>query len=308
MPDRFLEYIDWLNHDGVNLPMINDFVRNQFYDRIISAHVRDQECIDIGFGTGLLSMMALRHGAKHILAFESDPDRYALGQHVIKELKLEQQIELVNIRYDRSYQHDRVVFTETVNGNLWWEGLWNSLPEHSHTVFLPGQYFLEIWAVTVPERFAQGLCRQRKTDLAFDPAVDIDPSFVSLINKLRGCAVPEQQSLPEGIVKFERQQDTDWGWIPYMRAVQAGSVVGGYTALRWDPERTEFAVSIDTSAWKDCTALIVPRMGMAHGKEKLYLDNGHWGPGEDPILLNKPKNNLLVTHNVNNGVITYSLQ
>ena len=30
----FLNSIDWNNHDGVNLPMLNDFMRNQFYDNI----------------------------------------------------------------------------------------------------------------------------------------------------------------------------------------------------------------------------------------------------------------------------------
>ena len=43
----FLDRIDWYNHDGVNLGMINDFVRNQFYDRVLSIYVRDQVCVDI---------------------------------------------------------------------------------------------------------------------------------------------------------------------------------------------------------------------------------------------------------------------
>ena len=147
----FLERIDWQNHDGVNLGMINDFVRNQFYDRIIGRYVQDQNCTDIGFGTGLLSMLALKHGAKHIRAFESDLDRFQLGSEIINRLGLQDRIELINERYDNLYHPTPITFTETVNGNLWWEGLWNSLPCDDKSIFLPGEYFLELWAVEVPE-------------------------------------------------------------------------------------------------------------------------------------------------------------
>ena len=111
----FLNRIDWHNHDGVNLGMINDFMRNQFYDRILSRYVKDQDCTDIGFGTGLLSMLALKHGARHVRAFESDRDRYQLGCKIIEQLNLTDWIELINERYDHSYQPTPVTFTETVN-------------------------------------------------------------------------------------------------------------------------------------------------------------------------------------------------
>jgi hypothetical protein len=37
------------------------------------------------------------------------------------------------------------VITETVNGNIWGEGLWNSLPKSNQEIFLPGEYFVEVW-------------------------------------------------------------------------------------------------------------------------------------------------------------------
>ena len=100
---EFLKRIDWHNHDGVNLGMINDFMRNQFYDRILSRYVRDQQCTDIGFGTGLLSMLALKHGAKHIRAFESDPDRFQLGCEIISRLGLHDQIDRKSTRLNSSH-------------------------------------------------------------------------------------------------------------------------------------------------------------------------------------------------------------
>ena len=305
---NFLSRIDWHNHDGVNLGMINDFMRNQFYDRILSRYVKDQDCTDIGFGTGLLSMLALKHGARHIRAFESDQDRYQLGCEIIKQLNLANWIELINERYDHSYQSTPVTFTETVNGNLWWEGLWNSLPRDEKSIFLPGEYFLELWAVEVSDSFAQGLTIPGQSQAFFTPGVDVDPAFVSLINALANKVSVESFLLPTGIVNFNRQQETAWGWMPYLRAVQAGSVVASYSVTHWDENRKSFTLDVDTKDWCDKTVLIVPRMGMQQDSDRLYLDTGSWGPGKTPIILVNPQTNLVVKHSVKTGLITYSLE
>lgn len=308
MTPELLSRIDWMNHDGVNLAMINDFVRNQFYDRILSESVSGRDCVDIGFGTGLLSIMALKHGARHVVAFESDHNRFELGQEIINRLGLKNQIELIHARYDHTRSLPGVIFTETVNGNLWNEGLWNSLPREPNPDFLPGCYFLEIWAVTVPQRFAQGLCRPASGRQEFNPAVDVPQPFVELINQLRGVEVTHDADLPQGLVTFERQQVTDWEWVPYMRAIHAGSVVGKYTVSEWQPNTEWFEICVDTRGWSGSTVLVVPRMGMAHGSHRIYLDTGHWGPGENPVLLVKPRHQLQVRHNVKSGVIEYELQ
>lgn len=305
---NYLDNIDWHNHDGVNLGMINDFVRNQFYDRVLSRYVKDQYCTDIGFGTGLLSMMALKHGAHHVRAFESDYNRYLLGCDIIKDLGLSHKIELINDRYTRDIVPTPVTFTETVNGNLWWEGLWNSLPTDNKSVFLPGNYFLEIWAVPIPKSFAQGMCVEADSKSRFNPGVDIDLNFINTVNKYVGGKTIVDPELPNGIVHFKRQQDTIWGWVPYLRAAQAGRVVAHYSADKWEPKKEYFELTVDTTEWRNQHVLIVPRMGMKQDTDVLYLDVGHWGPGEDPILLVNPTGDLIVRHNVNNGIITYSLK
>jgi hypothetical protein len=304
----YLNRIDWHNHDGVNLGMINDFMRNQFYDKILSRYVKDQNCTDIGFGTGLLSMLALKHGAGHIRAFEIDSDRFELGKEIIRRLNMQDRIELINEKYDRSYTSDFVTFTETVNGNLWWEGLWNSLPVDDKNIFLPGSYFLEIWAAEVPASFASGLQVIGESQSSFNPGVDIDPEFVSVVNTLSGKIPLEVLPLPAGIVNFNRQQETAWGWIPYLRAVQSGQVVSSYSVKYYSEDIDDFVLNIETSKWKNKTILIVPRMGMRQDSDKLYLDTGHWGPGENPILLVDPCGTLVVKHNVRNGLITYSME
>jgi hypothetical protein len=322
---EFLERIDFKNQDGVYLHMIKDFMRNQFYDRVLMNNVCNQRCMDIGFGTGLLSVLALKHGADSIVAYESDQDRYQLGCEVIKLLKLQDRITLINQRYDHTQGLDDidVVFTETVNGNLWWEGLYNSIPRQPGKKFLPGQYFLEIHAQPIPESFARGLIEFSDDEFRFAPGVDIDEKFVSTINLMickkynRPVRPRKKIDLNQGIVQFTRQQSTVWSWIPFQRAVTQGQCVTQYMLdvenLCVDNQPIDFnqrkqELRVDTHAWHNETVLIVPRAGMQHGQNKMYLDTGHWGPTEDPIILHKPKGNLVVSHDLHNGKISYKLE
>jgi len=317
---EFLKKINFDLDDGVNLFMINDFMRNQFYDRVLKRYVRDQYCTDIGFGTGLLSIMALKHGARHVRAFESDHNRYLLGCEIIDRLKLHDQIELINDRYHHHHHNPTPIsFAEIVNGNLWGEGLWQCLPKAgSKDIFLPGTYFLELWVVEVPDAFAQGLLGTEKHNKQttyspavdfFSPGVDIDQNFIDVVNQLSNkTSATRTEELPQGIVTFMRQRETDWGWIPYMRAVQAGKIVGGYSVDTWEPNKIDFEFTVPTAQWKNSTVLIVPRVGMQQDHDRMYLDTGSWGPAEYPVLLVRPEQNLTVNHTIRTSGITYKLE
>ena len=125
------------------------------------------------------------------------------------------------------------------------------------------------------------------------------------------------RSLDQGIVTFPRQQSTVWGWIPFQRAVTQGKCVGHYQLdiqtqlISNDPidfDQPAYTFCIDTTGWQDKTVLIVPRAGMQHNQDKIYLDTGHWGPTEDPIILHRPNGNLSVTHDLHTGKITYTIK
>ena len=44
------------------------------------------------------------------------------------------------------------------------------------------------------------------------------------------------------------------------------------------------------------------------GQNKIYLDTGHWGPTEDPVILHNPNGDLVITHNLYNGKISYKIK
>lgn len=64
-----------------HLDMLKDQNRLTFYDRAIAAQVKDKVVLDIGSGSGILSYLALKHGAKKVYSVEIVPffqDFYAI--------------------------------------------------------------------------------------------------------------------------------------------------------------------------------------------------------------------------------------
>lgn len=324
---EFLKYINFIGDDGVNRGMINDFVRNQFYENIFVDTVKDQHCIDIGFGTGLLSVLALKHGAKTIVAYEIDQHRYELGRYIIDRLGYSNKIQLINQKFTRDdfqqYPTVTTVFSETVNGNLWQEGLFNSLPRSPGLNFLPSNYFLELYACQIPRVFAQGLLQVRNNQ-GFTPGIDIDNKFVQLINQLGFPAHQEElfDDLNE-LTIVNPGQDTEWGWIPYLRlCVSSGQLIEGYSVdanqgmIKFvnqnkqesiDFDQMSISFVVDTKKYQNQCVLLVPRVGMSYNNHRLYLDTGHWGPTQYPIILNNPQSNILVDHSLYTGDINFSL-
>lgn len=299
----FLDCVDFKNHDGVYLPMLNDVARNRFYDRVLT-QVRDHDCVEIGFGTGLLSMLALKHGARSIVAYESDPDRYRLGCEVIKVLKLQDRITLINQRYDHTCEHGQaVVFTETVNDNIWGEGLYNSLPRLSGRQFLPGQYFLEIYAIPISADIAGSLIQVREEN-HFSPGVDIDSRFVSYINlllsKKYNKPIKSKVGLSDGVTELTPMPTyVDWA----TNNTYAGRYVVDANGAFVDNPIKELQVETFNQP-----VLIVPRAGMQHGSDRLYLDTGHWKLPVHPAVINAPNSRVIVEHDLLTGKISYKIK
>jgi hypothetical protein len=138
--------IDWHRDDGVSINMITNHARNQFYNHVLASSVSGQHCVDVGFGTGLLTMMALQHGARSVTAYEVDPVRYRFGQHLIQQLGLADRVQLLNQRYAPA-DDGQLVFHEVLGNNLWDESAW-SFVRHSQNI-LPAQYSTQLWIASI---------------------------------------------------------------------------------------------------------------------------------------------------------------
>jgi hypothetical protein len=329
-----LEYdfnqIDFQNHDGVNLSMINDYMRNRFFENIIKDSVRDKNCIDIGFGTGFLSILALKHGAKHVIAYENNYNRFCLGKEIIQNLNLESKITLNFGTYTHDlYENDHVIITETVNGNLWQEKLFlNSIPRKPGIDFLPGEYFLNIYAIPVSESFAHGIGCEQNNKVRFAPGIDLPVDFVNVVNrnisKWSNISVDSPNIIPlsDGINYINDSVDTQWDWIPYLRMTFDLEPSASYilnatnsTITSTDSKGTivnniDFSATAHTLTYTSVESeylLIVPRVGLKHKNEVLFLDHGHWGAAQSPIILKNNTHELNVSHNFLNGNITYRI-
>lgn len=312
--------IDWKADDGVFLPMLNDFRRNRCYESLLSMRVADRECVDIGFGTGLLSMIALKHGAKHITAYESDHKRYQLGQHIIQQLGLGQRISLTNEKFDYTqYQSHKVYFSEIMNSGLWGEGLFNVMPRQRNIEFWPGQYFFELHAMSIPDSFADRLFQADTQHSFFCPGIDIDPEFVDLVNQLMSAQPSTAQKIFQD---YDYHNSTIWGGWSFLKAVQFDSQPAAcYTVdcakqlLYLHDSNSDAISALDFSAQaidiqvdiSSTTTLLVPRVGFECNGKKFCLDTAEsWGPAYRPTVV-RNKTKVIAHHCLKSGLITYSL-
>jgi len=249
-------------------------------------------------------MLALKHGARSIVAYESDPDRYQLGSEMIKLLSLQDRITLINQRYDHSCEHARpVIFTETVDDNIWGEGLYNSLPRQPGQRFLPGEYFLEIHAIPISVDVASSLTQSYEENY-FSPGVDVESRFVSYINLLLSKkykkSIKSKTVLPTGVNQLTPG-------LTYLDWITNSTCVGRYTvdANAAFVDIPVHELQVDTS---DQPVLIVPRAGMQHGSNCLYLDTGHWKPPANPAVINAPNSRVTVEHDFRTGKISYKIK
>ena len=328
-----ISQIDWYLDDGVNVPMLNDILRNRFYDNILSTGLTRARCVDIGFGTGLLSILALKHGADHVVAFEKDLNRYHLGQQIIQDLGLENQIELHHGMFQHSdfvQYRDRVIITETVNDSMLQEGLWNILPRTSGHDFRPGQYFMDLHVIPIPHAVAELMGAESNDPKPFHPGVDIRPDFVQAVNRYRnlGCS-PEYTavspvSIQPGVNYFDYRIDTMWNWTPHLALARSTQPDAGYEInaesnllTTWNRggsthqpivfDHDTIKVTVPLTPYHGSTLLVVPRFGLRHDQHVLYLDTGHWGAAAAPVILHRYPDQLTVEQHVFSSEIAYCI-
>ncbi|NUT46282.1 MAG: methyltransferase domain-containing protein [Saccharothrix sp.] len=100
--------------------MLADRPRLSAYDRALASVITEGDVVaDVGAGTLVLSMLALRHGAGHVYAIEADPTMAAVAERIIADNDLHDRVTLVqgDARVARLPRRADVIVSEMM-GNL----------------------------------------------------------------------------------------------------------------------------------------------------------------------------------------------
>jgi predicted RNA methylase len=157
---------------GFDLLMINDQDRNKFYESAL-IDVQGKTVLDIGAGTGLLSAMAVAHGAKKVYSFERDWRNYEHAKQFINQAGLSNKIELICadiLSVDQfCWPHDEIdcVITETFANDCFIENF-AFLVEH-----VEKHFNLALGCKWIPEKISLNI---GVVDVA--PTQEFDPGVV----------------------------------------------------------------------------------------------------------------------------------
>ncbi|XP_037546454.1 protein arginine N-methyltransferase 9 isoform X2 [Nematolebias whitei] len=142
--ENFYRVANWLV-ERWHFLMLNDHGRNLKYQQAIHKAVQNgcNTVLDIGTGTGILSMCAKKAGASEVYACELSKTMYELACEVVTANGMDGSI---NILHKKSLEMDvptdiphrvSLVVTETVDAGLFGEGIIESLIHAWHHLLLP---------------------------------------------------------------------------------------------------------------------------------------------------------------------------
>ena len=177
-----LKNINWNGQTfGFDLLMINDHQRNQFYQQSLR-NCGDKIVLDIGSGTGILSVMAVQAGARHVYSFESDPQNCYSAQAFVKSAGLHDRITMVCadiLAVDRHcWTHDPIdiIMTETFANDCFTENF-AFLVEHVERSFnLASQHR---WIPEIIELHVSMIDIEPRRE--FDPGVSLPDAYIEQI-------------------------------------------------------------------------------------------------------------------------------
>mgnify|MGYP001812777479 CR=1 FL=1 len=128
--------------------MLADTPRNDAYLAMINRHAKGRRILDIGTGTGLLAMMAVRAGAEHVYACEVNPNKADLARDIIAQNGMSDAITVLNA-YSLDLDKDRdldggvdCVLSELYTANIIGESLIQAMAHAQKELTLPGAIIL----------------------------------------------------------------------------------------------------------------------------------------------------------------------
>jgi predicted RNA methylase len=178
-----LEEFDWFKNNGIFMPMINDTGRNVFYKQAIEENVRGKTVVDIGTGTGFLSVLAAKAGAEKVYAVEMDPGRARYAREMIRSVGLDNIIEVINDNFYNTRIPADIYVSETIGTPIFNEYI-IPIAEHARQfggMFIPGKF--EIWATAFADHPIFPIVEVESNAFEFQPDIAIDPVFENKINE-----------------------------------------------------------------------------------------------------------------------------
>ncbi|XP_040187758.1 protein arginine N-methyltransferase 9 isoform X1 [Rana temporaria] len=132
--ENFHRVANWLV-ERWHFIMLNDKKRNLMYQRAIEKAIQAgcRSVLDIGTGTGILSMFAKRGGAPRVYACELSRTMYNLAREVVAANGMQEEIKLLNMKSHDIQVPEHIpekvslVVTETVDAGLFGEGILETL-------------------------------------------------------------------------------------------------------------------------------------------------------------------------------------
>ncbi|XP_054845718.1 protein arginine N-methyltransferase 9 [Eublepharis macularius] len=142
--ENFYRVVNWVV-ERWHFIMLNDSKRNLLYQKAIqnAVHSGYRSVLDIGTGTGILSMFAKKAGASSVYACELSKTMYELACEVLVANNLDGEIRLLHMKSldieipKHIPERVSLVVTETVDSGLFGEGIVESLVHAWEHLLLP---------------------------------------------------------------------------------------------------------------------------------------------------------------------------
>jgi len=182
--DYFLRNINFHSGFGVDLPMINYAPRNIFYKNCL-AGVEGKTVLDVGSGTGILSVMAVDSGAKQVYAFEIDKKNYELSKHLVEEAGLSDKIKIFHndfLECDGALMNSEpidVFMSETFSNDLFIQNF-SYISDHVYKKFNLSDQFISIpQSIELNVSIVEGKYEEGE----FRPGVEINEKYRNAVNR-----------------------------------------------------------------------------------------------------------------------------